>query len=409
MTLSVYIHFPFCLKKCPYCDFVSYVNPPISKEDYCDSILKELDYFAQFLPQSTNVESVYLGGGTPSLFEPILLEKILTAIKTKLGLVDSAEITIEINPRSIEKEKMKDAFRHYLAMGINRASIGIQSTRDDILQKLGRIHNAEDGKITYEFARWAGFSNINLDLIFGVPEQNAKEWLADLSEAISWMPEHISAYMLKAPPDWVTPDEDILGTMYLSAVELLEKAGIHQYEVSNFARLGKKCAHNLVYWYRESSYLGLGASAHSFFTPQLLKEIAGVSTYLPFESENTAGVRASNEIGLEAYAEKVARTGNGIANVEKLDKEQELCEKIMLGLRLKEGIIVSEISSYLREDRQKLLAELMAQMEKDKLCEQDSERLRLTPRGMLLADEISARLSALLDGSSNLTFERGKV
>lgn len=399
MTLSVYIHFPFCLKKCPYCDFVSYVNPPISKEEYCDFILKELDYFAQFLPQGTIVESVYLGGGTPSLFQPILLEKILTAIKTKLSLVDGAEVTIEINPRSIERERMKEVFRYYRAIGINRASIGIQSTRDNILQKLGRIHNAEDGKITYECARWAGFSDINLDLIFGVPGQNTKEWLADLSEAISWMPEHISAYMLKAPADWIPPEEDTLCAMYLSGVELLEKAGFHQYEVSNFARAGKKCVHNLVYWYRES-YLGLGASAHSFFTPQLLKEVTCVDFHLPFAGiESAAGVRASNEVRLEAYAEKVAIAGNGIANVEKLDREQELCEKIMLGLRLKEGIVLSEISPYLREDRQKLLAELIAQMEKNKLCEQDSERLKLTPRGMLLADEISARISALLDGS----------
>lgn len=406
MLISVYIHLPFCLKKCPYCDFVSYADPSISRAAYCDMVLKELEFFAGIFPRKPSVRSLYLGGGTPSLFEPALLEKIIQGVRTNFGLLENAEVTIEINPGSIDRRKMRAVLKEYLAMGINRTSIGIQSTRNDILERLGRIHRSHEGKFTYDCARSAGFSNISLDLIFGIYGQNCEEWLGDLAEAVSWGPEHISAYMLKAPPEWQPAEEEIVCDMYLSAVEVLEKAGLYQYEVSNFARTGKKCVHNFVYWCRES-YLGIGAGAHSFLSSQLMRDAGFAGAEILFGiTDSGGGVRFSNETDLSFYAEKTARDGNSIANVEKLTEEQELHEKIMLGLRLKEGIVLSQISPYLEKNGKNLIDEMIIQMKKDGLCEDDPKRLKLTPRGFLLADEISARITALLKGSSNLTSQR---
>lgn len=325
-----------------------------------------------------------------------LLNKVINAVNKEFGLCESAEISIEVNPASLGKRTMHNVFKHYVEMGINRLSIGVQSTKDAVLRRLGRIHSAQDGKITYECARSAGFSNINLDLIYGVPGQTYEDWLADLKEAVSWEPEHISAYLLKAPQGWNVPDEETLCQMYLSTVEMLEKAGFYQYEVSNFARRPKECAHNLAYW-RGDHYLGLGASAHSYFSADVWWKLSHDDVNGVFErEENSPAVRFSNEASLNNYMNKVEKSGNAISNIEKLTLEQIMCEKIMLRLRLKEGLALTMITPFFKGDDEKFLNEIIRGLEMHGLAEIKDGMLNLTPKGFLLADEITARLCAFL-------------
>ncbi|HEB56150.1 MAG TPA: radical SAM family heme chaperone HemW [Gammaproteobacteria bacterium] len=265
--LSLYLHFPWCVRKCPYCDFNSHaVKDHIPETEYINALITDLE---QELPLiwGRPVNSIFLGGGTPSLFSPAALDRLFSALRARLVFSSDIEITLEANPGAIERQR----FSEYRAVGINRLSIGVQSFNDNHLQKLGRIHNRRDAYNAAEAAHAAGLDNFNLDLMFALPQQTLIQALSDLDEAMALEPTHISWYQLTIEPNTLfhqqpptLPSDDNSWEMQQQGKEKLAAAGYTQYEVSAYAR-GAQCQHNLNYW-RFGDYLGIGAGAHGKIT-----------------------------------------------------------------------------------------------------------------------------------------------
>ena len=266
--LALYIHFPWCVRKCPYCDFNSHaLRGDIPEDQYIDALLADLE---SDLPRvwGRPVRSIFLGGGTPSLFSPEAIERLLAGVRARLAVHPEAETTLEANPGTVETER----FRGYRAAGVNRLSIGIQSFQPEQLEKLGRIHGRDEALAAAQAARAAGFDNFNLDLMFGLPQQTLDEALADLRTALALQPAHLSVYQLTLEPNTLfhaqppaLPDEDAIAVMQDALQAELANAGFAQYEVSAYARAGRGCRHNLNYW-QFGDYLGLGAGAHAKIT-----------------------------------------------------------------------------------------------------------------------------------------------
>jgi len=265
--LALYVHLPWCVRKCPYCDFNSHAAGEIPEAAYVDALLRDLE---QELPAvwGRPVTSVFLGGGTPSLFSGEAIDRLLSGIRARLPLSPEAEITLEANPGTVEAGRFAD----YRAAGVNRLSLGVQSLDDERLRAIGRIHDAAQARAAVEAARKAGFDNLNLDLMFGLPGQDRVAGLADLQAAIALAPEHLSWYQLTlephtpfaaAPPP--LPDEDEVASLWEAGRARLAAAGYGQYEVSAYARPGRRCRHNLNYW-TFGDYLGIGAGAHGKLT-----------------------------------------------------------------------------------------------------------------------------------------------
>ena len=267
--LSLYIHMPWCVKKCPYCDFNSHglrsAPPPYA--DYIDCLLADLDAdradFAAAL-EGRPVLSIFFGGGTPSLFSPELIARLLDGVRQRLPLAAGAEITLETNPGTVEHGR----FDGYLAAGVNRISFGVQSFDDDKLKRLGRIHSASEAEAAVKSAQDAGYDNINLDLMYALPQQTLEGALADVERAVALQPTHISHYQLTLEPNTVfaanpppLPDDDHAWAMQEACEAALAAAGYGQYEISAYAQPGRRCMHNLNYW-QFGDYLGIGAGAH---------------------------------------------------------------------------------------------------------------------------------------------------
>lgn len=269
MPLTLYIHFPWCLRKCPYCDFNSYPwQSDIRDEDYLSALLADLNNDLASV-NGREVKSIFLGGGTPSIFSPQLVAKLLSEIKKMLPLAVEAEITMEANPGTINLEQLQ----LLNLAGINRLSIGVQSFQDEKLNILGRIHNAQQAQDAINVARLAGFNNINIDLMYGLPDQKVADALFDLDTALQLKPTHLSWYQLtlaagtkfyQTPPSNL-PEEDLLGDIQNAGEQFISACGFEQYEVANYARNNKKCSHNLNYWLF-GDYIGIGAGAHGKIT-----------------------------------------------------------------------------------------------------------------------------------------------
>lgn len=266
--LSLYIHVPWCVRKCPYCDFNSHeAGPALPEAEYVQAVLADLQQDLG-LAQGREIRSVFIGGGTPSLFSPAAYEALFGELRRQLRFADDAEITLEANPGTVEQEK----FRAYRALGINRLSIGVQSFAPAQLQALGRIHGREEALRAGEAARVAGFDNFNIDLMHGLPGQSVEAALDDLRQAIALRPTHLSWYQLTIEPNTVfyreppvLPADDILWAIQEAGQALLAEAGFSQYEVSAYARPGRECRHNRNYW-EFGDYLALGAGAHGKIT-----------------------------------------------------------------------------------------------------------------------------------------------
>ena len=266
--LSLYVHFPWCVRKCPYCDFNSHaVRGEIPENAYIDALLADLELD---LPRvwGRPVRSVFFGGGTPSLFSPAAIERLLAGVRARVALAPEAEITLEANPGTVETER----FRGYRAAGVNRLSIGIQSFQPEHLKKLGRIHGRDEALAAARAARAAGFANINLDLMYGLPQQQTGQALADLETALALDPTHLSLYQLTLEPNTpfharppALPDDDAIAAMQAALQGTLAAHGFGQYEVSAYARAGHPCRHNRNYW-EFGDYLGIGAGAHAKIT-----------------------------------------------------------------------------------------------------------------------------------------------
>lgn len=273
-SLSLYIHIPWCIKKCPYCDFNSHaVNGDTPEKQYIACLLSDLAQDLQLLEKPYCINSIFIGGGTPSLFSAASFDILLQGITKLIPLKDNAEITLEANPGTFESEK----FAAYRNIGINRLSIGIQSFNNKHLKKLGRVHSAEEALSAIKIAKQAGFNNFNLDLMFGLPEQSNAEMLHDVQTAISLQPSHISFYQLtlepntyfhKFPPS--LPESDHIYAGQLQCQQSLADAGYMQYEISAYAKKGAQCQHNVNYW-QFGDYLGIGAGAHGKLSQSLPK------------------------------------------------------------------------------------------------------------------------------------------
>ncbi|MEO8465077.1 MAG: radical SAM family heme chaperone HemW [Gammaproteobacteria bacterium] len=266
--LSLYVHLPWCVRKCPYCDFNSYeARGPLADIEYVDAVLRDL---RSELPnvQGRQVQTIFIGGGTPSLFSAAAIERLLSGIGADLTLARGAEITLEANPGAVDAAR----FAAFRAAGVNRLSIGIQSLRDDQLRTLGRVHDGDEARRAIELARTAGFANINLDFMYALPNDSVAGALADLEEAIELAPQHLSWYQLTLEPNTAferrppaLPADDLVAEIESHGRALLAAAGFIRYEISAYSRAGHACAHNLNYW-QFGDYLGVGAGAHGKIT-----------------------------------------------------------------------------------------------------------------------------------------------
>ncbi len=274
--LSLYIHIPWCIKKCPYCDFNSHaIKSDTPEAAYIDTLLHDLTEDIQRYSINRPISSIFIGGGTPSLFAPESFERLLSGIKQRVTLVPHIEITLEANPGTFESQK----FAEYRSLGINRLSIGIQSFNDVLLQKLGRVHSAKEALAAGDIAQQAGFTNFNLDLMFGLPDSNPEDSIIDVKTAISLKPTHISFYQLTLEPNTYfhkfppkLPNDEVIFNTQKQAQHILAEQGYPQYEVSAYSQVNRQCQHNVNYW-QFGDYLGIGAGAHGKITQALPQSI----------------------------------------------------------------------------------------------------------------------------------------
>ncbi len=358
---GLYVHIPFCVRKCNYCDFASFAPKGDFREKYIDALVSEIEGYKG---RGIVLDTVFFGGGTPSLLEPYELEKIMRAVGSAFKISDGAEITAEINPATLTDEKL-DTF---LASGFNRFSIGLQSIHENELKKLGRIHNFQDFLDTYQMLLKRGIKNINIDLMFGIPEQTEKSFTETLDKAAELSPAHISVYGLiieegtpfyKARDVLNLPSEDEERKMYFSACETLRKAGYFHYEISNFAKKDCECRHNLKYWNLDD-YIGVGLAAHSYFS----------------------GRHFSNPEKPEDYL-----SGKVQAD-EALTSEDEEFEYKMLKLRLADGLLLSEYKRRFDKDFLRDKHEKLKFYEGLGLLSFSNERIALTEKGFYVSNTI---------------------
>jgi oxygen-independent coproporphyrinogen-3 oxidase len=368
--LGLYIHIPFCAAICNYCNFNRGLFDGDLKNRYVDALTAEIRAAAANEPADT----IYFGGGTPSLLEPSEVARIIDAVRNNFDVASDAEVTLEANPETVTVDRLAG----YRASGVNRVSFGVQSFRDDELRRLSRMHGAARAREAYREARDAGFDNVSLDLMMWLPAQGVDQWLESVDEAIALAPEHLSLYMLEVYPNaplkddmarakWSQAPDDDVAAMYLTAMERLDRAGYRQYEISNVARPGRQSRHNLKYW-ADGEWVGFGCGAHS----------------------TRAGVRWKNLSATDDYIGRVSAGQSAAVDVRRLTADEQLGDALFTGLRLNAGIDVREIGARYGVDvLRRYGGELDRFIDAGLLVTADG-RLRLTRRGMLLAHEVMA-------------------
>ncbi|MDD6381438.1 MAG: radical SAM family heme chaperone HemW, partial [Lachnospiraceae bacterium] len=396
---ELYIHIPFCAKKCLYCDFLSGVHDPITQRDYVNSLCKELEFYSEKV--FGTVSSIYIGGGTPTWINPDYIVKIMQTVKENFDLDPLAEITIEANPGTV----IAEAANIYRSVGINRVSIGLQSANDDELKMLGRIHTFYRFLSTYEILRKAGFENINVDIMSGLPGQTPEKLLYTLNKVTSFRPEHISCYSLIIEPGTpfydkyhedaerqergedtvLLPNEDQTYELMKRAQFYLEEKGYHRYEISNYARDGKECVHNLGYW-RRVPYLGVGLGAASLIPP-------GFLVREPEDPEETGGMglewRTSNISDLYEYIEEASHLPivpeevgyediATIGSFTQISRKAAMEEYMFLGLRQTAGIKKSEFKKAFGVAIEKIYGHEIFELEKEELLTMTGDTVALT-------------------------------
>jgi len=369
---GIYVHIPFCIKKCPYCDFYSITDQSL-KQPFIKALIQEMQMASS---HSFLFDTLYFGGGTPSVLRPENIGRIIENAYGLFNISTDTEITIEVNPGTVTSEQLTE----YKNIGINRINIGAQSFNDEILNFLGRIHSSNDADLTIRGARKAGFDNIGIDLIYGIPGQTKKIWLSDLQKAVEFEPEHVSCYMLTYEKDTVLDRErqqgkfkpmagSPLAELFETTMEYLTANGYVQYEISNFAKNASKISrHNFKYW-SFSPYLGFGPSAHSFIGHQ----------------------RYWNCRSVKKYIENIKEGRLPIEEKEILSKEQRMMEMVYLGLRKTDGIDIDVIDENLGINFRQIFAEKIKQLEDDGyiLPIQPENRCALSRKGMLFLDSIA--------------------
>ena len=364
---SLYLHIPFCTWVCKYCDFNTYAVLEGMIPAYVEALCREIDAAADRYPTEP-LRTLFFGGGTPSLLASSQIEQIMAAVRQSHGLARDAEVTLEANPSNLSEGSAEA----WLGAGITRLSIGVQSLKPSALRFLERLHSREEALEAIRIARAAGFTNLNCDLLYGVPEVTTPEWLETLEAVLAEHPTHVSTYELTVEPGTrlaqevrrgqvSMPDADLQLEQYWASADRLQSAGFEHYEISNWAQPGYRCAHNLTYW-NYLPYLGCGAGAHA-----LLRHVDGQSE------------RFWNLKGPRAYIDNVTRTGQAVAGREILSAERARGEAAMIGVRLLDGTVAA---AGFEAERDFLVGAGL-------LIEQ-RERVRLTPRGVELANQVGA-------------------
>jgi len=383
MNAGVYIHIPFCRSRCSYCDFATGMYQSEIAETYVDALCSEIHDWRE-IDKPATVDTIYFGGGTPSLLSTKQIKRSLGAVKDRFEIIDAPEISLEINPGDggVDPESRRATMRAWRSLGINRASFGAQTFDDRELKLLGRTHDSADVRKTFALLRDARFANINLDLIAGLPGQTMAGWKRNLDDALKLRPEHLSLYLLdvhEGTPlaDQINrgmrpkPDDDLAAEMYATMIDQMCAAGYEHYEISNFCLPGFESRHNTKYWVG-SPYYGFGNSAHSY---------------------DGARRRWANERDAAKYVEMIARRDSAIVDRTMLSDEETRSEAIFLGLRLMRGIDLqayeSRFGKNLREEYNGELDRLRAAG----LIEIEGELLKLTTRGALLSNEVFAALA----------------
>lgn len=373
MSIGLYIHVPFCVRKCLYCDFTSY---PVNEEDvlrYLQGLRLEMKYYGRNLsPEDKKIASIFVGGGTPTCLIPGQLSGILEEVARQFTLLPVAEITTEANPGTVSLNSLKEL----RAAGFNRLSLGLQATHGELLKVLGRIHNFDQAKQAMSYARTAGFNNLNLDLIFGLPRQTVAQWRQSLFEVLQLQPEHLSCYSLQleegtplsrsveegeldaCPEEWELE-------MYRTAIAILATAGYRHYEISNFARQGYQCRHNLNYW-QNGEYLGLGPAAHS----------------------HIGGTRWGNVETIEDYSTLLQKGQRPCLETKMLSKGEQMEETAFLGLRLIEGLKLEAFRQRFGQELTEVFREPVKQLEHSGLVQLTGGFLKLTPTGLPVANRV---------------------
>ncbi|RII28508.1 MAG: coproporphyrinogen III oxidase [Geobacter sp.] len=376
MECSLYIHFPFCVRKCLYCDFNSLAGSPVTPEEYVMALVREMELRAATLTAPVTAPTLYLGGGTPSLMPPELVKRVIDGARKWYGLLSDAEVTIEANPGTVDRQKLAG----YRAAGVNRLSLGVQSLDDAMLVRLGRVNSARQAVEAVVAARDAGFANLGIDLIHGLPGQTVVMWRDDLERVVALSPGHISAYglsveegtpfhALASAGQLDLPDEEAAVEMLELTTDLLREAGYEQYEISNFARPGLRSRHNQVYW-RRGEYLGFGAGAHSFLR------------------EGRWGRRWHNPDYPAAYLQALTEGLPPEEEPTTLGRHDAMAEFMFLGLRLLEGIDRSRFREEFGVRVDEAYGAEVASLTVSGLLELAGDRLRLTRTGLRLANQV---------------------
>jgi putative oxygen-independent coproporphyrinogen III oxidase len=376
MQVSLYVHFPFCLRKCLYCDFNSLAGSPVMADEYAGAVLKEMDLCAGRLSAPVAAPTLYFGGGTPSLMAPRDVGGIVAAAVRLYNLADDAEITLEANPGTLTAKNLAG----YRTAGVNRLSLGVQSFNDTFLRQLGRIHTARQAQDAFDLARRAGFANIGIDLIHTLPGESPAAWRDDLGRAIALGPEHISAYGLSVEEgtpfqelarkgELHLPDEEAGLTMFRETAEFLQEEGYEHYEISNFALPGCRSRHNQVYW-RRRNYLGIGAGAHSFLRAPGF------------------GTRWGNSPGPPDYMQSLDREMLPREELTHLTEREAMAEFFFLGLRMLEGVEPARFRREFAVDLDDAYPGVVSGLLAEGLLECRRNRLRLTGTGLVLANQV---------------------
>jgi oxygen-independent coproporphyrinogen-3 oxidase len=380
--ISLYLHIPFCTAKCGYCDFNSYAGHDHMIPSYAATIVKDAKLWTDAV-RGRPIETVFFGGGTPSLNPVEEMAAILDGLRATFEFAPDAEISMEANPGSLSAEYL----RGVRAIGLNRLSIGVQSFDDEELVMLDRVHTADEARQAFAAARAAGFDNVNLDFIYGLPEQPLAAWQRTLEQALALAPEHLSLYALTVEDGTPlardvkrgrvpAPDADMQAEHYEWTEERLARAGYEHYEISNWARPGRQCRHNLVYW-QNREYLGLGAGAHSFLNDVRFSTVLLPNRYVELVDESVAA-------------------GDGalrhVHGAEAITPELSIADTLILGLRLNDGVDLAAFADRHGRSLDDVHGALIAEFTGYGLLERTSTHLRLTPRGRLLSNELFQRL-----------------
>jgi len=372
--MHLYIHIPFCISKCAYCDFNSY---PINQfesdivDTYIDAVTKEIQSARKRISKKhVNLKTIYIGGGTPSILNEIHIKKIIFAIRENFGLTGTLEFTIECNPESLTR----DSLRYYKGMGINRISLGVQSFYDDLLSLIDRSGGSKEITRSIESVKKEGFRNFSFDLIFALPHQTLDMFHKDLEKAVSFAPPHISLYCLTLHSDLeckfknknlLLPGESEQIKMYKHGVRFLEENGYHRYEISNFAKGSYESRHNLSYWHHKE-YIGIGA---------------GASSYLE-------GYRTKNETGVQKYIDSIRKTGSSYIEKNEISTKEAKSEFVFLSLRLNGGLDLEKYRDRFHSDFLSDFSGFLDKWDSKNLFTINDSKMTLTENGILLSDEL---------------------